>query len=346
MKKKTKIICLPFLIFAFMALAMPMLYAESGNITATAQINPIAPGINSIAILDTNHDVCTTLDVNKEYFLKVSIIEKNGMQDINSITANIYYAKDGMFQPAGIDKRSNYVFVWNNSQSGGTWGCTPGGYLNEAACTYEIESPYITSFFFVFKLDKTAMPSGQQKTWKAVVNIIDTASLNSTSESFLFDVNDYIEWSGIPAEVNLTTTGLDPESTWDLTSPISINATVISNTEVTTCFQASNLQLGSSLIEADNYFIIQATSILTGGTIVNDYLIAHPVPMTKTAIYIGVYDTQCLLDPSVKGYSEGNIPLISFIVDAAEGKLVPNIPAGTYVATWTFSLERGEGATA
>lgn len=326
------------------AATLPVANAAGSDVSTSAGINPMTPLINQVVLTDTDNNPVSAIDVNREYYLTIHILEKNGMDDITSISASVMYAGEGSYMPQSIDKRCMYNFIWTNNATQ-CWESVPSGYLFTDSCLAVEETPYMSAITFAFRFDKVAMPSGPINTWAVEVDVEDRIGLTSDFDSFFFDVNDYVEMGGLPSALNLSSANMDPEEAWILQSPLDVGATITSNTEVTIYFYAQDLCLDNISIDAGSFFSVDVSNCIAGGLINSQYVGGNPVPEESTPLYTDAFDFSCSLDPSVEGYSDNCTTLLDVTIDVLEGKNVPNIPAGEYTGTWTFSIERGTGTT-
>ncbi len=323
---------------------LPSVQASDESVSASATVNPTAPSIHYVEITDTSLVISRHLDVDREYYLHVHSIDKNGLNDITSVICTLYFAQDGTM-PAGTEsRRSCYTLSYAFDGTQATWGSVPAGYVSSSTSSATPEG-YLSKFIFAFSLDKTAIPSGATNTWYASIVVTDT-SCNTTQYDLLpFDVNEYIEWSGIPTELHLSSASMDPESPWDISSPPTITATVTSNVPITVLFEAEDLAYGPNVIGCE-LFSLEVDATYTGGT-VNPAYDQIPTGITEGQLSLmqDMYGTPCTLEPALDGYNDASTGLLSCTIDAVAGSVVPYVPAGMYSATWTFTIERGSGIT-
>jgi hypothetical protein len=327
-----------------MALALPAIMAESNDVTTSVQVGAFEPTIESITIEDEMGNPQTSLDVNREYYVVVSFIEKNGLQDLESVSVDLFYAGNGTYEPTSYDKRCKYTLTWSSATN--DWTSQPSGYVNASNSSIVATSPSVIEATFAFTLDKVAMPTSMQNTWTAAATVYDSYGMLSTDLTTTFDVNDYIEWSGLPGSISLGSSDLTPETDWTLDAPIVVTPTITSNTHITVSFEATDLVNGDASIDATSYLSVQASSTPPGGTVATGYDSPHPVPETTTPVFEDIYATVCTLDPSVTGYTDNDASVVAFSMDILQGSTVPCLPAGTYSGACTFTFERGSGSTA
>jgi len=333
----------PIVATILIVMAMVSSAAASGETDVQVRIIPIPPNINDATLKNLDGVNVSTIDVNREYKVVFCILDKNGIDDIESIHVKLFYAGDGNYVPQEFNKRCMYEVVWENTTQG-TWYSTPSGYLGNTRSVKTL-SPSLFEFSFPFILDKVAIPTGSENTWKVEIEVDDTSGLADTLNDISFDVNDYIEWSGIPAQIDLTSANNEPESQWTLDSTLSIQTCITSNTEVNVLFKANDFSMDDISIDASSYFDIKANSSPSGGSVTVDFSSPNSVPSELTKIYQDAYSEQCGLNPSVEGYIDCNTTIVSFLIDVSSGKTVPCVPAGSYMSTWIFSIERGDGCT-
>ncbi len=323
-------------------IAMP-LEASTEDVDVSVRILPMIPVISNPTLTDVEGEAVASLDVAKEYMVNFELMEKNGIEDIVSVSVSVFYAGSGALEPSLPDKRSSYQIVWENT-GGGVWHSYPGGHLGTNT-SFKSISKCLFEFSFPFILDKVSLPSGNVNTWKARIEVLDSSGYTGIYEDILFDVNDYVEWNGIPTQIDLTPIDNEPESPWVLNNPITIQTYIISNTEVDVYFRADDISLGDASIDPNSFFTICATNSPLGGSIAYGYDTGKNVPKSSTRIYEGAYSSGCTLNPSVDGYVDNDGGLVRFVIDVQDGKNVPCVPGGTYTASWYFSIGRGEGIT-
>jgi len=306
-------------------------------------IAPVIPAIESPTLTDLDDNIVTDLDVGREYKVNFEILEKNGIEDIVSVNVKLYYAGDGSLGPSEHDKRCSYEITWENVGNG-SWQSYPSGYLGTNT-HFRMFSPCLFEFSFPFILDKVAIPTGSENTWMVEITVIDEHGYYDIDQDIHFDVNDYIEWNGIPSQIDLSPENGEPESPWTLSSSINIQTSITSNTEVDVYFQSNPVTKNGLMIDPVEYFTIRAMNDPTGGSIANGYEVDKAVPSDNTRIYQGVYSTPCGLNPSVDGYVDHDGGLVSFRIDVQDDKSVPHLQGGTYLSSWVFSIERGQGTT-
>jgi len=319
------------------------LISASEEVDVSVNILSVIPLIGDPTITNTEGSVVSTLDVSREYRVNFDIIERNGIDDLVSVSVSLFYAGDGTLAPAAPNERSSYEIVWDNVGMG-TWSSYPSGHLGSNTYFKKL-SPCRFEFGFPFILDKIAVPSGNENAWKARIEVLDSFGHTSSYDDLLFDVNDYVEWSGIPTQIDLTPLDNEPESEWVLGSPIMIQTIVTSNTDIDVFFQANEMNMDGTTFDPNEYFTICAASVPTGGSIALGYDIDKNVPLTMTKIYQGAYSTQCSLNPSVDGYVDHESGLVSFRIDVQDSKSVPYILGGNYTSSWYFSINRAQGIT-
>lgn len=328
----------------FLGLVSQPMECCSEEVETYVQILPFTPNLGEVRLTDLDGNVVGDVDVAREYLVSFDLLDKNGIYDISSVHVRIYYAGSGGLIPSSPDKRCSYEVVWENNGSSGTWQSYPAGYLG-AHTSFKKLSPCLFEYCFPFVLDKVSVPSGSENTWRVEVRVEDSSGLECTYDDLFFDVNDYIEWTGVPSQINLSSIDSEPESPWTLDSPISILTCITSNTQVNVNFKANALEFNDIMIDPCSYFTICAGVCPIGGSIVGGYEDEKPVSSELTSIYQGVFSSSCTLNPSVDGYIDCQNGLVSFAIDLQAGKQVPYVPAGTYLSSWTFSIERGSGIT-
>ncbi|HHN82075.1 MAG TPA: hypothetical protein ENN11_05605 [Methanomicrobia archaeon] len=332
------------MVCVLMAMAMPSMMADSNDVTTSVQVGAFEPSIETVVIEDDSGMTQSSLDVNREYYVVASFVEKNGLQDLDYVSVDLYFSGNGTIEPSTHDKRCNYTLTW--SKATGDWTSQPAGYINPSNSSIVATAPSVIEATFAFSLDKVAMPSGMQNAWTAGVTVCDSYGLLNTDLTTSFDVNDYIEWSGLPSSVALGSSELVPEESWTLDAPIVVTPTITANTHITVSFEATDLVNGDASIDASSYISAQAATTPAGGTVAAGYDTPQPVPESTTPFFEDVYATACTLDPSVSGYTDNDDTMISFSVDILQGSTVPCLPAGTYAGACTFTFERGSGSTA
>ena len=341
MKQTTKSILLALMLVLCI---LPSVQASDESVSASAIINPVAPSINYVEITDTSLVISRHLDVDREYYLHVHSIDKNGLNDIASVVCTLYFAKDGTLEAGAPSKRSSYTLSYTFDGTDAQWESVPAGYSIPATSSATPEG-CLSRFIFAFKVDKTAMPSGTTNTWYASIVVTDTAGNTTQYDPLPFDVNEYIEWSGIPTELQLSSTCMDPESTWEISTPPSINATVTSNVPVSVIFEAEDLTYGANVIGCE-LFSVEVDATYSGGAVNPLYdQTPHSIDEGQLSLMQDMYGTACSLDPAIGGYNDGATGMVACTIDAASGAVVPYVPAGMYCATWTFTIERGTGIT-
>ena len=340
MYQKTRITAL---IAILALLTIPFVWADSESVSATAGINPYAPSFEYVEITDTELSISSHLDVDREYYLHVHSIDKNGITDIASLVCTLFFAGDGSLSAGATDTRSCYTLTYTYANGTANWTSAPAGHLVEGDCSATPDG-YRSRFIFAFSLGKIAIPSGDTNTWKVSVTIMDRSGQTTTYADLPFDVNDYIEWSGVPSTLELSSTCMDPESPWTLPQSQPVQAVVTSNVPVSVLFCGADLMYGADAIACET-FTLETVATPAGGTVNTAYAIPGAIPTESVTLVDTAYGTACMLDPSLAGYCNSSAGIASFVIDAATGATVPYVPAGTYSAVWTFTLERGAGVT-
>lgn len=298
---------------------MPM-----GSAETQVDVESVAPVVNA-----DNVTVCDDpAGVNAENWINFTIEDGNSMDDIKNITVELFYANstDNPYKPSAESNRSYYVFKWNES-GGDAWHCALNdSYVNISGHSGPYEPGGSEGWQFVnlsFKLNETAVPSGDVTQWNVSVTVYDLdGNTNNALNATSLNVSEYVS-----AEQQEAGVDFGPRAPGDPTSTETTTISFTSNTQVEINVTGANLVCGSNNIGYAN-FLYNATDVGEEGE--NTATVFTGSAQTAYAEYNATEDT---LNTAITGWNYEVTPALEF-----NGTIPSPQPAGTYSGTWNIDF--------
>ncbi|MBA3044809.1 MAG: hypothetical protein FP824_01195 [Euryarchaeota archaeon] len=209
--------------FAFVSTAVSVMATDTGPITSngtgTATVSNTGPSLTGTRINDGVGWVAN-LDVNTQYFFYVNVSDVNTLDDIASVTMEIYIPT---FETADNVKQ-RYKFRYDETTNGdsvfaGTWTQimpTTGSYIASGAClTPGLTTSNSGSYVFAITPYSTSLAT----TWRFNASVTDSTGAKASIVYRTFSFYKYLEmsydtgggsqnfaWSGLPGTQNVADT--------------------------------------------------------------------------------------------------------------------------------------------